>query len=67
MEFLVFHPHLHGFAAHGLFDEQGRFHSMPGESLAPVTELFRHCFLHALRAAKLVTAQKVTELRFWKP
>jgi hypothetical protein len=65
-DYLVFHPHLHVFAADGLFDEQGRFHSMPGESLAPVTELFRHRFLHALRAAKLVSAQKVTELLSWK-
>ena len=33
---------------------------------SPVTELFRHRFLHALRAAKLVSAQKVTELLSWK-
>jgi hypothetical protein len=66
MEFLVFHPQLHVFAADGLFDEQGRLHSMPGESLAPVTALFRHCFLNALRAAKLISAQKFTELPFWK-
>ena len=50
-DYLVFHPHLHLFAADGLFDEEGRFHSMPDESLAPVTELFRHRFLQALRDA----------------
>ena len=65
-DYLVFHPHLHVLAADGLFDEQRRFHSMPGESLAPVIELFRHRFLHALRAAKRISAQKVTELLSWK-
>jgi hypothetical protein len=65
-DYLVFHPHLHVFAADGLFDEHGRFHSMPDESLAPLAELFRHRFLHALRAAKLLSAQKVTELLSWK-
>ena len=65
-DYLVFHPHLHVFAADGLFDVQGRFHSMPGESLAPVTELFRHRFLNALRAGKLLSAQKATDLLSWK-
>ena len=65
-DYLVFHPHLHVFAADGLFDEEGRFHSMPDESLAPVTELFRHRFLQILRDGKHLSAQKVTELLSWK-
>ena len=28
-DYLVFHPHLHVFAADGLFDKDGRFHCMP--------------------------------------
>ena len=64
-DYLVFHPHLHVFAADGLFDDEGRFHSMPEESLAPVAELFRHRFLQALREGKHLSAQKITELLSW--
>ncbi|KAB2647790.1 MAG: hypothetical protein DVB27_02940 [Verrucomicrobia bacterium] len=65
-DYLVFHPHLHVFAADGLFDEEGRFHAMPEESLAPVTELFRRRFLQILRNEKHLSAQKVTDLLTWK-
>jgi len=65
-DYLVFHPHLHLFAADGLFDEEGLFHTMPDESLAPITELFRHRFLQILRDEKHLSAQKVTELLAWK-
>ena len=65
-DYLVFHPHLHIFAADGLFDEDGRFHSMPDESLAPLAELFRHRFLQVLRDEKHLSAQKVAELLSWK-
>ena len=39
---------------------------MPDESLAPVTELFRHRFLQILRDGKHLSAQNVTELLSWK-
>ena len=65
-DYLVFHPHLHLFAADGLFDEEGRFHSMPPESLGLITELFRHRFLHVLRESKLLSAHKAAELLSWK-
>ena len=65
-DYLVFHPHLHLFAADGLFDEEGRFHAMPDEALAPITELFRHRFLQSLRNGKHLSAQKVSELLAWK-
>ena len=65
-DYLVFRPHPHVLAADGLFDEEGRFHSMPDESLAPVAELFRHRFLQVLRDSKHLSAQKVTDLLSWK-
>ncbi len=65
-DYLIFHPHLHVLAADGLFDKQGRFHCMPSESAAPVAELFRHRFLHALREAKLISAAKLSDLLGWK-
>jgi len=65
-DYLVFHPHLHVLAAHGLFDDQGRFHCLPDHCLAQLTELFRHQFLHALHEAKLVSDHKIADLLSWK-
>lgn len=39
---------------------------MPDESLAPITELFRHRFLQILRNQKHLSAHKVTDLVAWK-
>jgi hypothetical protein len=65
-DYLVFHPHLHILAADGLFDEEGRFHCMPAEDLAPLTELFRTRFLHGLHSAKLISQTKLADLLSWK-
>jgi hypothetical protein len=65
-DYLVFHPHLHVLAAHGLFDDQGRFHCLPDHCLTQLTELFRHRFLHALHTAKLVSDHKIADLLSWK-
>jgi hypothetical protein len=65
-DYLVFHPHLHLFAADGLFDDEGRFHSMPEESLAPLAELFRNRFLQALCDGKHLSERKVADLLAWK-
>ncbi|MBC7979743.1 MAG: hypothetical protein H7Y36_04180 [Armatimonadetes bacterium] len=32
----------------------------------PAIELFRHCFLHALRAAKFIGPKKLADLLAWK-
>jgi hypothetical protein len=65
-DYLVFHPHLHILAADGLFDEEGRFHCMPTEDLASLTDLFRARFLHALHSAKLISQTKLADLLSWK-
>ncbi len=65
-DYLVFHPHLHILAADGLFDAEGRFHCMPVEDLAPLTDLFRARFLHALHSAKLISQTKLADLLSWK-
>ena len=65
-DYLIFHPHLHVLAADGLFDKAGRFHCMPAESAAPVADLFRHRFLHALREAKLISPRRLADLLGWK-
>ena len=38
----------------------------PTKTSPAITELFRHCFLHALRDGKHLSAQKVSELLAWK-
>ncbi|MCB1212063.1 MAG: transposase zinc-binding domain-containing protein [Verrucomicrobiales bacterium] len=65
-DYLVFHPHLHILAADGLFNKEGRFHCMPTEDLAPLTDLFRARFLHALHNAKLISDAKLADLLSWK-
>ena len=65
-DYLLFHPHIHILAADGLFDAEGKFHTMPADSLGPMTEHFRHRLLQALLAAKLISQRKVTELLGWK-
>jgi hypothetical protein len=65
-DYLVFHPHLHVFAADGLFDEEGRFHCTPEESLAPITELFRNRFLQVFRDGKHLSGHKAADLLSWK-
>jgi len=65
-DYLVFHPHLHILAADGLFDAERRFHCMPVEDLAPLTDLFRARFLHALQSAKLISQTKLADLLSWK-
>jgi len=39
---------------------------MPAADLGPMTELFRHRFLHALREGKPLSASKVADLLSWK-
>jgi hypothetical protein len=65
-DYLIFHPHLHVLAAHGLFTPDGRFHCMPAEDLAPAIELFRHCFLQALRDGKHISPSRLAVLLSWK-
>ncbi len=65
-DYFLFHPHIHILAADGLFDAEGKFHTMPADSLGPMTEHFRHRLLQALLAAKLISQRKVTELLGWK-
>ena len=65
-DYLVFHPHLNVFAADGLFDKEGRFHCMPTEDLAPLTELFRNRLLQVLLAGKHLSERKVADLLSWK-
>ncbi len=63
-DYLLFHPHI--LAADGLFDAEGKFHTMPADTLGPMTEHFRHRFLQALLAAKLISQRKATDLLSWK-
>ena len=61
-DYLIFHPHLHVFAAAGLVDAEGIFHEMPIESIGPLEELFRHRFLAALRLKKLISEKMLRQL-----